>query len=143
VQPNLLDRDEQVPRRDGVLTTLAILFGLLAISNFLKPLQLGQETGFVFLGQRQSGMANTILGPLFGAYLAVYAAAIWRRKRYAVPMAWVYAAYVMLNLILFTVRGEAPPGVGYMVFGIVYAVIAIGVSLGAAILLTRRRSALT
>jgi len=51
---------------------------------------------------------------------------------------------VLVNLLAFTVRGpQPPPGMGYMVFGIVYAVVAIGVSGGAALLLTGRKAALT
>jgi hypothetical protein len=39
--------------RGPLLTTFAILFALLAVSNLLKPFQLeGPTTGFVFLGQR-------------------------------------------------------------------------------------------
>jgi hypothetical protein len=36
-----------------------------------------------------------------------------------------------------------PPGAAHLAFGIVYSVVAIGVSLGAAILLARRKPALT
>jgi hypothetical protein len=35
------------------------------------------------------------------------------------------------------------PGLGYRVFGLVYAAVAIGVSGGAAVLLARRRTELT
>jgi len=41
--------------RGPFLTVAAILFGLLAISNLLKPLEIGPTTGFVFLGKRLSG----------------------------------------------------------------------------------------
>ena len=130
--------------RGRALTTFAILFAILGVSNLLKPLQLGRDTGFVFLGQRLTGTPNAILGPLFGVFLLVYAAGIWRLRRFALPMAYAYAAYVIVNLIAFTVRGpQAPPGLGYMVFGVVYAVVAIGVSGGAALLLGRRKAALT
>jgi len=130
-------------QRGPALTTFAILFGVLAVSNLLKPLQLGgARTGFVFFGQRTSGTANAILGPLFGIYLLVYAAGIWRLRRFALPMAYAYAAYVVVNLIAFTVRGEHEPGAGYVIFSVVYALVAIGVSSGTALLLTRRKAAL-
>lgn len=133
---------EQQPQR--LFTVFTALFGLLAISNFLKPLRLGSdETGFVFLGERLSGMANTIIGPLFGLFLAVYAYGIWQRKRFAMPMSHAYATYVLLNLILFQVKNVTPPGVCYMVFGIVYTLIAVGVSLGAAIFLTKNKALLS
>ena len=131
-------------QRGPALTTFAILFGVLAVSNLLKPLQMGgpEHTGFVFFGQRTTGTANAVLGPLFGIYLLVYAAGIWRLRRFALPMAYAYAAYVVVNLIAFTVRGEHEPGAGYVIFSVVYALVAIGVSSGTALLLARRKTAL-
>ena len=129
--------------RGSALTTFAVLFGLLAVSNLLKPFQFGgEQTGFVFLGSRLSGTANAIAGPLFGVFLAVYAYAIWTMRRFAVPMAHAYATYVILNLILFSFRNTTPDTVGYKIFGIVYSAIAIGVSLGAAVMLTKRKTEL-
>jgi len=129
--------------RDRTLTVFAVVFGLLAVSNFLKPLQLGgSRTGFVFLGQRLSGTPNAIIGPLFGLYLLLYAAGIWRMRRYALPMAWAYATYVVVNLLLFNVRTPRPPGTGYLIFGLVYMVVAVAVSSGAAWALSKRKDAL-
>ena len=130
--------------RGQALSIFAVLFVLLAVSNLLKPLQLGGEqiTGFVFFGQRLTGTANMIAGPLFGIYLLVYAFGIWRMKRFALSMGHAYATYVVLNLILFNAKAERPPGVGYLIFGIVYALVAVGVSGGAAYLLTKHKAAL-
>jgi hypothetical protein len=83
---------EEEAKRGPVLTTLAALIALLAFSNISKPLS-GGRAGFVFLGTKTAGAANAILGPAFGIFLLIYAAGIWRQKRWAVPMAWVYAAY--------------------------------------------------
>ena len=131
-------------QRGRALTIFAILFGLLAVSNLLKPFQFGgDQTGFVFFGQRLSGVANTIIGPLFGVFLAIYAYGIWAMRRFALPMGHAYATYVILNLILFSFRNTVPDTAGYQIFGIVYSTIAIGVSLGAAVLLTRRKTELT
>jgi hypothetical protein len=133
-------------KRGPVLTTFAVLFGLIAVSDLLKPLQLGgSQTGFVFFGQRLSGTPNMIIGPLFGLYLATYALAIWRMKRFAIPLAHAYALYVIINLFMFQESGLKPEGagIGYAIFGAVYAVIAIGVSLGSAIVLTRRKEELS
>jgi hypothetical protein len=129
--------------RGRALTIFAALFMVLAISNFLKPLQIGEQTGFVLFGRRLSGTPNAIAGPLFGAYLLVYAIGILRMKRWALAMGWAYAAYVVLNLILFNVRNVQPPGVGHAIFGLVYVAVAIGVSGGAAYLLSQRRAELT
>jgi hypothetical protein len=129
--------------RGAWLTTCAILFGILAVSNFLKPLQLGgAQTGFVFFGHRLSGTANSLVGPLFGAYLAVYVFGIWNLRRFALPMSHAYALYVVLNLILFSFQDTVPSTPGHVAFGIVYSSIAIGVSLGAAIALTKRKAEL-
>ena len=122
---------------DRALRTCAVLFGVLALSNLLKPLQLGAETGFVFFGTRLGGTANAILGPLFGLYLAVYAVGIWRLRPWAVPMGVAYALYVVANLVLFTMK-NTPPSTGAMVFGVVYMLVAVGVSWGTVYLLRRR-----
>ena len=126
------------------LTTAAVLFGILAISNFLKPLALDAQTGFVFLGKRLTGTPNAVAGPIFGVFLALYAMGIWRMRRYALPMSRIYAAYVVVNLVLFPFRTPAPPnaGVGHQIFGIVYAIVAIGVSVGTARVLAKRRNEL-
>ncbi len=126
------------------LKVFAVLFALLAVSNLAKPLQLGgEQIGFIFFGQRLTGTANAIVGPLFGIYLLVYAFGIWRMKRFALPMGHAYATYVVLNLIIFTAKNPRPPGVGPVIFGIVYMVVAIGVSGGAAYLLTKRKAELS
>ena len=132
---------EEDPKR--TLRVFAIAFGLLAISNFLKPLQIGGgQTGFVFFGQRLTGTANMIAGPLFGIFLLVYAWGIWNMKRFALGMGHAYATYVVLNLILFYANNPTPPGIGYKIFGFVYTFVALGVAGGAAVLLTRNKDKL-
>ncbi len=131
-------------QRGTALTIFAVLFGLLAISNLLKPFQLGgDQTGFVFFGQRLSGTANTIIGPIFGVYLLAYAIGIWNMRRWALPMAHAYATYVVLNLVLFSLRNTTPETASYKAFTVVYAAIAIGVSVASAVLLTQRKAELT
>jgi len=126
------------------LKVFAVLFALLAVSNLLKPFQIGGgHTGFVFFGQRLSGTANMIAGPLFGIYLLVYAWGIWRMKRFALPMGHAYATYVVLNLLMYLAKNPRPPGAEPVIFGIVYSVVAIGVSVGAAYLLTKHKAELS
>jgi uncharacterized membrane protein (DUF2068 family) len=127
---------EEQTRRGPMLTTFAILFALLAISNLSKPLS-GGRAGFVFFGTKTAGVANTILAPAFGIFLLIYAIGIWQRKRWALPMAWAYAAYVPINLALFTIK--TPQRWQSPFFGLMYIAIALGVSWGSAIVLTRRR----
>jgi hypothetical protein len=128
--------------RGPVLTTFAVLFAILALSNFSKPFHLDPNAGFVFFGVKTHGIANAVLGPVFGLMLIVYAIGIWRMRRWVLPIAYAYAAYVILNLLLYSIRNAGsrsqPPGA----FMLVYMAIAIGVSGGSAILLYRRRSEL-
>lgn len=130
--------------RGGVLSTAAVLFAILAISDFLKPLRLeGGDTGLVFFGTRLGGVPNTILGPLFGIFLLVYAAGIWRMRRYALPMGYAYAAYVVINLVMFSAKNPWPANAGQMIFGLVYIATALAVSWGTAMLLRRRKAQLS
>jgi hypothetical protein len=142
--------------RGGALTTLAVLMGLLAISNIVKPVAqtlhpngfgfrlepVGDfhfSPGFVFCGQRLHGLANAIMSPLFGLLLAAYAYGAWKKKRWVLPLAVVYAGYVVLNLVLFSLNpppGPPPPPL------LPYAVVAIGVSSGGALYLYRHRAEL-
>ena len=132
--------------RDPRLTVLAVLMGLLSVSNFSKPLgqamQPESDAGFVFLGQRLEGAANTLMGPLFGLFLAIYAYGVWTRRRWVVPVSIAYAAYVVVNLVLFaaTAPDQQVPGLAFMV---VYAAVAIGVSAGGALYLYRNRHRLS
>lgn len=130
-------------KRGTALTVIAVVLALLAVSDFLKPLRLeGSDTGLVFLGRRLTGSAGGMAGVIVGAFLATYAAGVWGLRRWALPVAWTYAAYVTLNLVLFPFRTPQPPdaGIGYDVFGVVYAILAIGGSVACAVLLGRRRA---
>ncbi len=128
--------DRRLPR------VCAVLFGLLAVSNFLKPFELHAHHGFVLLGLRQRGLWNLVCGPAAGVFLAVYALAIWRERASALTMSRIYAAWVIVNLVLFTSR-MSDEALARPIFGVVYAIVAIGVSSGCAVLLGRRRARLT
>jgi hypothetical protein len=131
-------------RRSGALTILAILFAILAVSDILKPLHLeGATTGLVFFGKRLSGTPDAILGPILGIILLIYAAGIWRMRRYALYLGYAYAIYVTINLALFSVRNPPPASQGEMIFGLVYIVFALAFSWGTAILLSRHKGELT
>ncbi len=130
-------------KRGAILTVLAVLLVLLAIADVLKPFRLeGPTTGLVFFGTRLSGTANAILGPLVGIFLLIYAAAIWRMRRYALYFAHGYAAYVTINLALYTMKYPMPPTREEQIFGIVYSILALVLTWGTAILLSRRRTEL-
>jgi len=129
--------------RGTTLTVLAVLFGTLALSNFLKAAPITEDTGFVLFGNRLAGTANVLAGIFAGAVVGSYAVGIWQMRRWAVPLAWGYALYVVLNIVLFRMRHPMPESGSGQVFELVYAVVAIGVSTGTALLLTRRRDELS
>jgi hypothetical protein len=128
--------------RGAALTVFALLFGLLAISNFSKPFSHDPHIGFVFMGVRLHGTGNAIMGPLFGFLLLVYAYGIWTMRRYALPVAYIYTAWVVVNGVLFSMKNHAEPHPS-LVFMLVTTAIGIGVPLATAIVLSRRQNDLT
>jgi hypothetical protein len=119
-----------------ILRVFAVLFGLLAISNFLKPFGLGEDAGFVFMGRRLDGTPNLIAGWSFAVFLSWYASALWRERAAALPIGIAYASYVSANLYLWTIRQPAPEG-GQILFGIVYTIVALGTSWGAVLVMLK------
>jgi hypothetical protein len=119
-----------------LFSMMAVLFALAMLVDVLKalskPLPPGYTvaglqmppTGIVVLGVRHAGAGAGILALLVAAVLFLYAVGIWRMKRYALTIAWLYAAYVILNATLFTIRNPAPPTPGAVIFAIVYLVVA-------------------
>lgn len=116
--------------------------GLLAISNFSKPLTqalaVDETAGFVFFGTRLYGIANAVMGPVFGVLLAAYAYGVWTLRSWVVPLAVAYAIYVPVNLVLFA-RQAPPDETGSAAFMILYTIVAIGVSGGGALYLVLNR----
>ena len=129
-------------RRGAVLTLFSLLFLLVAVEDLLKPFHLeGPTTGFVFFGTRTHGLENAILGPVFGLFLLVYAIGILRMKKYSVVLGFVYAIYVVLNIVLYSVN--PPPGdQGSAAFLVAFLILAIAIPWTAAIALWRRRASL-
>lgn len=119
-----------------ILRAFAVLFALLAVSNLLKPLEMGGQTGFVFLGRRLSGTPNLIAGWSFAVFLAAYAWALWKERAAALPLGLAYGAYVAANLFLFTLRSPVPEG-NARLFGIVYTIFALGGAWGAVVAMLR------
>jgi hypothetical protein len=58
-------------------------------------------------------------------------------------MSHAYATYVFINLLLFVMKHQERSDTGGLPFMVVYATIALGVSIGSAILLTLRREELS
>jgi len=121
-----------------VLTIFAILFGLLALSNFLKPFL--HDANLVFLGSKTTGVANVVLSILFGILLAAYAYGIWTMRKFALAIAYFFFPWVVLNTILFRVKNH-PTG-QHPVAGFAILAIGLGVPLASLIILHRRRAEL-
>ena len=132
-------------KRGWPLTTCAIGFGVLAISDLAKPFSQSHDpqAGLVFFGTKLTGSADLIIAPLFATFLAIYAIGIWRMKRYAMSMSYAYATYVFINLLLFVMKHHDPRDRGRLPFMAVYVTVALGVSIGSAVLLTLRREELS
>jgi hypothetical protein len=128
-------------KRGVTLTIFALLFVLLAISDFSKPFSHDPGIGFVCFGVRQSGTANAILGPLFGIGLLIFAYGIWTMRHYALPVAYIFLAWVIINTILFRIKN--PTAQSSIAFTIFASALGLGVPLATAIILSRRRAELT
>ena len=128
--------------RGVLLTIFAIAFALMAVSNFSKPLKMSPNVGFVFFGYKLSGIANTIVAPIFGLILALYAYGIFAMRRFALPLAHFYATYVILNTLMFTIRSWGTPAMPPLPFWIGYVIIGAGVPIWSAIILTQRKAEL-
>ena len=127
--------------RGATLTIFALLFLLMALSNFGKPFAHNSGVGFVFFGTRLSGMANMIVAPIFGIMLVVYAYGIIAMRKFALPLGIAYATYVIVNIAMFVVRyhGSAIMQEHSWAYLVPYPFVALGVSSGAARLLYRRK----
>jgi hypothetical protein len=127
--------------RGPFLTTMAVLLGLLAVSNATKALQYALNpgmSGIVVFGVRQETIAgNLVLGPLMAAVLAAYAVGLWRQRAWVRPIAYAYAFYVPTNLVLFWYRAPSDP-VPPVAFLLGYLVFALGGSIGTALVLAAR-----
>jgi hypothetical protein len=123
-----------------ILRVFAVLFGLMALSNLIKPLELAGDHGFVFFGRRLSDAPNLVAGLAFGTYLALYAEALWKKRVHALPMGIAYAGYVCINMALFTMRSPELVADSKL-FGITYVIVAAGTSIGAVIALLRENVA--
>ena len=115
------------PQRGLLLTALAILFAMAAIQDLLKPLHLeGPTTGLVFLGTRLNGSGNLVMSVVLAIFLASYAVGIWRMKKYALTLGFIYAVYVVFNIVIFSIKyaGEDNGSPAFL-FGFVISAIAI------------------
>jgi len=131
--------------RGPFLTAMAVLFGVLSLSNFTKALQHARDPrtlGIVVFGVRyESTAANVILGAVMGIVLGAYAYGVWNLKRWVAPLSVVYAFYVPVNLALFWYFQTGPdiPPLGFI---LVYLAFAVTGSIGTALYLAYHRDLL-
>ena len=129
-------------RRGPFLTAIAVLFGILTVSNFTKAIQFWNNPavgGIVIFGVRfESVASNLALGPLVGLLTGAYAYGLWKRERWIVPLSIFYAFYVPVNLVLVWHRHTSPE-IPPVPFILVYLFFALGGSIGTALYLAYRR----
>lgn len=130
--------------RGVFLTIMAVLFVVLAISDFTKALQYANNPavgGLVVFGHKFEGVAhNLMLGPVFGIVLLIYAFGIWKLRAWVIPLSIVYAFYVPYNLVLFWFTHVTGPR--SIRFIVMYLAIALTGSVGTAIYLAYHRERL-
>ena len=63
-------------------------------------------------------------------------------RHYAMPVAYIFLAWVIINTILFRIKNpnQPPPSIAFTIFA---TLLGIGVPLATAIILSRRRAELT
>jgi hypothetical protein len=132
--------------RGAFLTVMAVLFGVLAVSNFTKALQHLHDPrtlGIVIFGVRfETVPSNLLLGPLMGLLLAAYAYGLWTLRRWVGPLSIAYAFYVPVNLVLFWYRQTGPeiPPLGFI---LMYLAVSLTGSIGTALYLAYHRDKLS
>ena len=136
--------DRSIESRGAFLTVIAVLFVVLAISDFTKALQYAHDPahlGLVVLGHRFGGVGkNLAFGSLVGIVLVTYAYGIWKMRAWVLPLSILYAFYVPANMVMFwSLHQLPPPGVGFIVR---YLLISLTGSVGTALYLAYHRERL-
>jgi hypothetical protein len=91
---------------DVLRKLLAILFALRGLTNFGKPFR----GGFVVFGRlMHGGVATTVVAPLVGVVILVYAWGLWHARPWARPLGIAYAVWATLNVVLFPMIEGVPP----------------------------------
>ena len=131
--------------RGRFLTLMTILFLLLAVSDFTKPLEFVRPTttsGIVEFGHRFRSVWHTaILGAMFGVLFVVYAYGLWNLRRWVLPIAIAYAFYVPFNVVLFNRNHEE--GAYSVGFTVIWLAVALTGSIGTAIYIAYHRERLS
>jgi hypothetical protein len=132
-------------KRGPFLTVMAVLIGVLAVSNCTKAFQFLRDPGhlgIVIFGVRfESVPSNLLLGPLMGAVLAAYSYGLWKLRPWVAPLSIAYAFYVPVNLVLFWYF-QTVPEIPPLSFMLIYLAVAFTGSIGTALYLAYHRDKL-
>src|SRR4029450_11625986 len=131
--------------RGPFLTTMAVLFAVLALSNATKAWQnLRDPThlGIVILGVRfETFASNLSSGLAMALVLATYAYGLWTLRPWVLQLSIAYAFWVPVNLVLFWYR-QTSPDIPPVLSILGYLAIGLGGSIGAALYLAYHRERL-
>lgn len=86
---------------------IAVGIVLRGLTNFGKPFSAG--SGFVIFGRLLHGAASTVVAPLFGVLMLVYAWGLWHARPWAWPLGIAYAVGATVNVVLFPLLEGVPP----------------------------------
>lgn len=93
--------------RDRLLRrVIAVLIVLRAAPNFGKPFS--PTSAFVIFGRLMQGVATSVIAPLFGIVMIVYAVGLWQGRAWARPLALLYALWATANVVLFPLVEGVP-----------------------------------
>jgi len=91
---------------DVLRKILAVAIGLRGVTNLGKPFV--PESAFVVVGSLMRGLWATLVAPLFGAAMLLYAWLLWYRYPAARPIGIAYALWATTNVVLFPVIEGVP-----------------------------------
>jgi hypothetical protein len=90
---------------DALRKLLAVLIALRGLTNFAKPF----GGGFVILGRlMHGGVATTVVAPVVGVVMLVYAYGLWQARSWALPLGMY---------VLFAVPGIVAPWLAVWLLG--------------------------
>jgi hypothetical protein len=114
---------------------VALLIAIRGLTNFGKPFS--EASGFVVLGHLLHGMATTVVAPVVGLLMLVYAWGLSVARPWALPLGVVYALWATVNVVAFPLVEGVPARFAPWMY-VVFAVPGVVVPWLAVWLLTRR-----
>jgi len=95
---------------------LAILIALRGLTNFGKPFAPG--AGFVMLGKLTHGLGATVVAPLVGLVILVYAWGLWQARPWARVLGVAFAIWATSNVVLFPLVEGLPARITPAMYGL-------------------------